>query len=270
MERTNLCAFFVNGYIMDYRIVVALACLLIGLSKGGFGGPIPGAMLTPLLSQVMPAGQAVGIVLIPLLIGDVIAITFYWRKWDSSTIRLLMPAAIIGIVVGSLVLRYLADSGQDITIKLIVGLFSLILVIYKVGSGRLKAIQYHPQRWHGTLAGGATGFGSALANVGAPPYTAYMLLQKITDPIVFIGTTSLFFGIVNLVKLPFVLASKNILDFHLLVSILWALPLIPIGAWLGRMFVRIVNPALFEQIMLVLLFLLSLYTLVDAASKLAN
>ena len=35
----------------------------------------------------------------------------------------------------------------------------------------------------------------ALANVGAPPYTAYMLLQKIDDPVIFLGTTSLFFAL---------------------------------------------------------------------------
>lgn len=255
---------------MDFRIVVALACLFIGLSKGGLGGPIPVALLTPLLSQIMPAAQAVGIVLVPLLVGDMIAIWFYWRKWDGARIRLLLPAAVIGIVIGSLLLRYLADSGQDVVIKLLLGIFTLIIAVYKVASGRLTAIRYESRQWHGSVAGWASGFGSALANVGAPPYTAYMLLQKIEDPVVFLGTTSLFFGIVNAIKLPFVLANKNILDFHLLLSIAWALPLIPVGAYLGRKFVKVVNPKVFEQIMLVLLFVLSIYTLVDAVSKLGG
>lgn len=171
--------------------------------------------------------------------------------------------------MGSLLLRYLADSGQDVIIKLLLGIFTLIVVVYKVASSRLKAIRYEPRNWHGSLAGWASGFGSALANVGAPPYTAYMLLQKIHDPVVFVGTTSLFFAIVNALKLPFVLASRNILDLHLLASILWAFPLIPVGAWLGRKFVAIINPRIFEQIMLILLLLLSLYTLVDAINKLA-
>ncbi|MCA0452831.1 MAG: sulfite exporter TauE/SafE family protein [Chloroflexi bacterium] len=255
---------------MDFRIIVALACLFIGLSKGGLGGPIPVAMLTPLLSQIMPAAQAVGIVLVPLLIGDLIAIWFYWRQWDSARIKLLLPAAVVGVVIGSLLLRYLADSGQDVAIKLILGIFTLIVVVYKVASSRLTAVRYEPRQWHGWLAGWGSGFGSALANVGAPPYTAYMLLQKIDNPVVFIGTTSLFFAIVNALKLPFVLANKNILDFHLLLSIAWALPLIPVGAYLGRYFVSVVNPKVFEQLMLVLLFLLSVYTLGDAISKMAG
>lgn len=255
---------------MDFRIIVALACLFIGLSKGGLGGPIPVAMLTPLLSQIMPAAQAVGIVLVPLLVGDLIAIWFYWRTWDSARIRLMVPAAAVGVVMGSLLLRYLADSGQDVVIKLLLGIFTLVIVVYKVASERLSAIRYEPKQWHGRLAGWGSGFGSALANVGAPPYTAYMLLQKIDNPVVFIGTTSLFFAIVNALKLPFVLANKNILDFHLLLSIAWALPLIPVGAYLGRRFVKVVNPKVFEQIMLVLLFVLSIYTLVDAVSKMAR
>lgn len=250
-----------NGKYMDFRIVVALACLFIGLSKGGFGGPVPVAMLTPLLSLIMPASQAVGIVLVPLLIGDVIAVSFYWRKWDMARVKLLLPAAIIGIIIGEILLISLANSGQNLVLKRILGAFTLMVVLYKVGSNQLKMLKYEPRQWHGHVAGWLAGFGSAVANVGAPPYTAYMLLQNVTDPVKFLGTTSLFFMLVNLIKLPFVLTSSNILDLHLLVSILWALPIIPLGAYVGRRFVNAINPKVFENMMLVLLFGLSIFTL---------
>src|SRR3954471_16848224 len=98
---------------MDFRIIVALACLFIGLSKGGLGGPVPVAMLTPLLSLTMPASQAVGLVLVPLMVGDLIAVTFYWRKWDLNRVRLLLPMSVVGILVGEFVLISLANSGQN-------------------------------------------------------------------------------------------------------------------------------------------------------------
>ena len=246
---------------MDFHIIVALACLFIGLSKGGLGGPVPVAMLTPLLSLIIPPSQAVGIVLVPLLVGDVIAVSLYWREWDSARIKLLLPWAIVGIIIGGVLLVALANSGQNLVLKRILGAFTLVVVIYKVGSSRLSALKYEPRDWHGWLAGYLAGFGSALANVGAPPYTAYMLLQKMENPIIFLGTTSLFFAIVNLLKLPLVLTNSKILDLHLLASILWALPIIPVGAWLGRKSLRVINPMLFEQIMLALLFVLSLVTL---------
>jgi len=255
--------FFVNGNIMDFHIVVALACLFIGLSKGGLGGPVPVAMLTPLLSSIMPASQAVGLVLVPLMVGDLIAVSFYWRKWDLSRVKLLLPMAVVGILIGEFVLITLANSGQNIIIKRLIGLFTLIVVIYKISDGWIRSFNYQHRQWHGYVAGWLTGFGSALANVGAPPYTAYMLLQKIDNPVTFLGTTSIFFAIVNAIKLPFNLSNQRILDVHLLLSILWALPLIPVGAWLGRKSVGYVNAKLFEWVMLVLLFILSVFTLVS-------
>jgi len=253
--------FFVNGRIMDFHIVVALSCLFIGLSKGGLGGPVPVALLTPLLSLIMPASQAVGIILVPLMVGDVMAVTFYWRKWDLSVVKLLLPAAVIGILFGSFVLISLANSGQNIIIKRLIGAFTLLVVIYKVGGNRLTGLAYQPRQWHGYLAGWLTGFGSSLANVGAPPYTAFMLLRKISDPVTFLATTAIFFAIVNAVKLPFVLSNPKVLDLHVLASILWALPLIPVGVWLGRKTVNYINAKVFEQVMLVLLFILSVFTL---------
>ncbi|MEZ4667728.1 MAG: sulfite exporter TauE/SafE family protein [Anaerolineae bacterium] len=246
---------------MEFHLVVALACFFIGLSKGGLGGPIPVAILTPLLSQIIPPSQAVGLVLVPLLAGDVIAISLYWRKWDSARIKQLLPWSVLGIAVGAFVLFGLANSNQNVILKRVIGAFTLLVVVYKVSSGRLTTLKYESRNWHGWLAGTLTGFGSALANVGAPPYTAYMLLQKIENPTVFIGTTSLLFGILNLVKLPIVLTNPKVLDIHLLLSILWALPIIPIGAWLGRKSLDYINPILFEQIMLVGLFILSLVNL---------
>ena len=142
---------------MDFHVVVALACLFIGLSKGGLGGPVPVAMLTPLLSLIMPASQAVGIILIPLMVGDVMAVTFYWRKWDIERIKLLLPSAVIGILFGAFVLLTLANSGQNVVIKRLIGLFTLVVVIYKVSDSMLTSLNYQPRQWHGYLAGWLTG-----------------------------------------------------------------------------------------------------------------
>lgn len=245
---------------MDVIIVVAIACLLIGLSKGGLGGPVPVALVTPLMSQVMPASQAVGIALPLLIFADLFALRMYWRKWDGRQVRLMLPAGLIGVVMGSLLLLTLANSGQNITLRRILGMFTLLVVIYKAVDNRLSSIHYTPRDWHGYLAGWASGFGSALANVGAPPFTAYMLLQNYT-PSVFIGTTTLFFAIINAAKLPGVLSSQNVLNLEQLASILWAVPLIPLGVWLGRRFIEVINPKAFETLMLVLLFGASLMLL---------
>lgn len=238
-------------------LVIILASLLIGLSKGGLGGPVPVALITPLLSQVMPAGQAVGIALPMLLFADMLALAIYWRQWDNRLIQLMLPVAITGVIAGSALLGVLAQ--QDLLFRRVLGGFTLLVVVYKIGSGALKTLRYQPRNWHGYLAGWASGFGSALANVGAPPFTAYMLLQRL-DPVVFVGTTTLFFAIVNLLKLPGVLLTGT-LDLRQFIGVLWALPFIPLGVWLGRRFILWVNPVFFERVMLALLFGMGLFML---------
>jgi uncharacterized membrane protein YfcA len=245
---------------MNFIILVLIIALLIGLSKGGFGGPVPVSLITPLLSQIMPTSQAVGLVLPLLLIGDLIALRIYWKQWDINRIKLLLPWAVVGVALGGSLLLFLAENKQDLLLRRILGAFTLLFVVYKLGSDSLKNVRYEPQRWHGYLAGWASGFGSALANVGAPPYTAYMLLQDIS-PTEFMGTTTLFFAIVNFLKLPITMLSSNVLNLHLLASVVWVVPVIPVGSWLGRQFVKRVNQKVFERMMLVLLFAMSLYML---------
>ncbi len=245
---------------MDFIILVFIIAILVGLSKGGFGGPMPVVLITPLLSQFMPASQAVGLALPLLIFGDFIALSMYWRKWDIRQIKLLLPSALIGIALGILVLFTLAENGQDLLMQRILGIFTMIVVLYKVISERLRTVHYEPRRWHSYVAGAASGFGSALANVGSPPYTAYMLLQDVS-PTSFMGTTTLFFFIVNMIKLPIVLLNSNVLNLHLLASVVWVIPVIPVATWIGRRFVYRVNQKVFEQFMLVLLFLVSLYLL---------
>lgn len=241
-------------------LVVVTAALLIGLSKGGLGGPIPVALTTPILSQVLPVPQAVSLALPLLIIADVFALWAYWKQWDMRYVRLMLPWAIVGIVAGQWILASLPDE----PLRLVLGIFTLVVVLYKFGLNRLSGVAYQPRDWHGYLAGGASGFASALANVGAPPWTAYMLLQKIS-PVMFIGTTTIFFSIVNLLKLPGTIVT-GLLDFSLFFQILWVVPLIPIGVWIGRRFVNWVDPAQFERLMLLLLFIMSIVLILDSLS----
>jgi uncharacterized membrane protein YfcA len=238
-------------------IIFALAAMLIGLSKGGLGGPVPVSLTAPLLSLVMPVSQAIGIVLPLLLVADAFAIYFYWNTWDTAIIRDMLPASVVGTIIGAVLLAVLPNDA----LSRLIGLLTLVAVLYKVLQPRLQALAYHPRPWHRPLVGGLAGFGSALANAGAPPFAAYMLLQPDMAPVRFIGTTTLFFAIINLMKVPSFLAS-GITSLDLLGQTLWALPLIPLGVWTGRYLVRRMNALLFEQIMVVSLFLISIYLIV--------
>lgn len=239
---------------MNLSLWLGLAALYVGLVKGGLG-PVGGALLVPVLSTRMPVADAVSLTLPLLLVGDWFALPVYWRTWDARLLRLMLPAAIAGVLIGTALLSALPDD----VLRRALGLITLLAVAYKLGSDSLSALRYRPHNWHGWLAGAASGFMSALANVGAPPITAYLLLQRVR-PITFIGTTVLFFLVMNAVKLPMFLAA-DLLDAQTVIGMLWALPLIPIGVWGGKRLIERLDARRFERLMLVLLAGSGLYLL---------
>jgi hypothetical protein len=237
---------------MDSTLLIIFIGIFIGLVKGGLTGPIGGAVILPLLSQTMTVPQAAGITLPLLIVGDIFAMRFYWRTWDMKRLRLLLPAALVGIVLGISLLVTL----PDIVLRRLLGLITIGIIVYKVTSDALRTVAYQPRNWHGYLAGFGSGFMSALANLGGPPITAYLLLQKL-EPTAFVGTQALFFTIVNVLKLPGFLGA-GVIDIPTLIRIAWVIPLIPVGVWVGRRAIGWINRVWFERAMIVLLLWASL------------
>jgi hypothetical protein len=225
-------------------LVVTLAAFLIGLSKGGFGGTM-GVLITPMVALVLPLDKAAGLMLPILMLGDVFALTAHWKRWDGRFLRLLLPAAVIGITIGTLVLA----SFPPILLKRLLGVIVIIFVLYRLLEKKVTArLRYQPRPWHGWLAGSVAGFTSTLAHSGGPPITIYLLLQQ-APPRAFVATAALFLAVVNLIKLPYYL-SASLVDFELLRSVVWAILLVPLGAWVGRRWVSRVDKVLFDRIIL--------------------
>jgi hypothetical protein len=124
--------------------------------------------------------------------------------------------------------------------------------LYKVFEKRiLRTFDYEPRNWHGLLAGTITGFSSALAHTGGPPVSIYLLMQRVT-PAVFIGTSALFFFILNWIKVPYYFYA-DLFDFGQLLDLAWILPLVPLGVWTGRWLAYRVDRQTFENIIVGLL-----------------
>ena len=233
--------------LTTFYLMVALVALMIGLSKGGLGGLL-GAMATPLMALVMPADQVIGLLLPVLMIADLFAVASHWRKWDWRLVRLLLPGALVGVVVGTLFIQ----NAPTQTLKVIIGVITLLFSIYKLLEARLKlAGEYLSRDWHGLLAGTLAGFASSVAHTGGPPISIYLILQDLT-PRVFVATTALFFTLLNWMKVPFY-AYAGLFDFSQLIRILWLLPLLPIGVLAGRWLAVRINKVAFDRMITILL-----------------
>jgi uncharacterized membrane protein YfcA len=239
---------------MSTYIVVAVVGIFIGLSKGGMGATL-GILAIPLLSLVMPPTDAVGLSLPMLLFGDVFALYVYWNKWDMHYMRVLLPMALVGVAIGTILLATL----PSLALRRIIGVLALTFVAYKLSADRLLSVQYQSRGWHGYVTGVVAGTASALANSGSVPFTIYMLLQGV-KPEIYAATATLFFAILNVVRLPTQIVA-GIFDVQRVLESLWVTPVIVGGVVAGRWLVVRINQKAFERFMLAILFVASLVLL---------
>ena len=142
---------------------------MIGFAKGGFGGlgaslapPARAGVLTPILALVLPVALAVGVLLPMLMVGDVFAVTMYWKEWDLDLVKRMLPAGIVGAIAGTFLLSWLSPDG----LRIILGIFVWELVAYKFVSDWIQAIRYEPSPWHAPAAGLLAGLASGMFNNG--------------------------------------------------------------------------------------------------------
>ena len=83
------------------------AALLVGVSKTGVAGL--GVLSVAIFASILPARESVGVALVVLLAGDLVAVTVYRRDASWPHLVRLFPAAAVGILVGAWMLGRLAE-----------------------------------------------------------------------------------------------------------------------------------------------------------------
>ena len=114
-----------------------------------------------------------------------------------------------------------------------------------------RAGRYTASRWHAPAAGALAGLASGLFNNGGPPFNAYMLLLQL-PPRTFIATATLFFTLINIIKVPGFLYT-GILDVPRLLSLWWVFPFIPLGIMAARFLVVRLSQLWFERVVMAML-----------------
>ena len=249
-------------YTPLFWIAAITAVLILGVAKAGFGGGI-GFIATPLIALTISVADAAALLLPLLIIIDLLSIRHYRGSYDKPSLRLLLPSAIVGIILGALLFNGLRDN--DVLLRRALGLFAVLFVIYQVGrSALLGALEGHrPGRPVGVFLGVLSGFGSTLAHAGGPPATMYLLPQKLPRQL-FAGTTVWFFTAVNLIKLvPY--GALGLLRMGNLVTILLLAPVAFIGVRLGIYLNRNFDELWFSRVIYLFLFLTGLQLLTGGA-----
>jgi uncharacterized membrane protein YfcA len=243
-----------------FYAVAIPAVLLVGLSKGGFGGAL-GVVGVPLMALVLPPVQAAAI-LLPILVLMDIAALWAWRQAerDWQTIRNLLPGAIVGIGIGWLTAAIVTEAA----VKLIVGLIAFGFVlrwVWQKYGGREKAGAHNVLS--GAFWGALSGFTSFVAHAGGPPYQVYALPLR-QDPKLYTATSVVFFAVVNAVKLiPYFALGE--LDTGNLTAAAALMPFAFVATVAGAAIVKRMRAEVFYPITYALVFLLSLKLIWDGA-----
>lgn len=238
-----------------FYVVFGLAALIVGMGKGGLGVAFA-ALATPLLAIILPVDTVLALMLVIQMVADVFAVGAHWRRWDTKLVTLLIPGALAGVAVGTVFITSVSPQALRTTLAVVILLFTAYKLFER---SFLRGMVYRPRPWHSPLAGGISGFTSAVANNGGPPVTIYLLMHNL-QPRAFIATTAIFFLILNYIKLPFYLYA-GLFDWTLLRSALPLLILAPIGVWIGKAFVLRVNKEVYERVILLFLVISALLVL---------
>ncbi len=187
------------AYSTVFWVTAVLAVILVGIAKAGFGGGA-GVIATPLLALTIPVTQAAALLLPLLVIIDMISIYHYRKNFDRTSIRLMIPSAAVGILIGSLFFGLF--SSNERVLKLGIGLLAVAFVLFQLFRTQImgQLIGKRPSTTSGIFFSTLAGFTSTLAHAGGPPATIYLLPQQLPRQI-FVGTTVVFFTAVNLIKL---------------------------------------------------------------------
>lgn len=210
--------------------VATLGVIITGICKSGFAGG-GGVVAVPLLAMVIPAEYAASFMLPLLIVMDVRTISYYRKHVSWPLIFKLLPGALVGIVIGGLMLGKVPETG----LQLVLAALCFIFALWQPFISRIKHIQHWGHGW-----GGLSGLTSTLIHAGGPPINVYLVTLQIPK-LTMLATTAIFFGVLNVVKIiPYTLAGT-----WNATALLYSAALIPV-AWLGTYLGRAIQSRIDE------------------------
>jgi uncharacterized protein len=240
--------------------ILIVAVVLLGMAKGGLAGV--GALATPLAALVLPPATAAALLLPILIVQDVVSVWSFRQTWDGWIIGWMLPGAAVGIFGG----YYFAEQVNEAQLMAALGGITMLFGFYRLWverGGRVVAASTSPG-WIGSLFGVATGLTSQIAHAGGPPFQMWVTPRRLPH-LVFIGTSSILFALINWMKVPAYLA-LGAFPHEVVVAALLLMPLAIVSTLVTVRWLKRMDPARFYVIIYVLMVLLGAKLLWDGVS----
>jgi len=232
------------------------AALLVGFSKTGLPGS--GMLVVPLMAAVFGGRISVGTTLPMLIFGDCFAVASYRThcRWDK--LWELIPWVAGGMIAGGVVLWALGEqtSSRDL-LNILIGALVLTMLAIHLIRLRLGERMVPSSRLGVVSTGGAAGFATTVSNAAGSIMQVYLTGMGLPKE-QFMGTIAWYFMIFNCTKVPIYLLITHLQPTKPMMTAgsfgfdLAVLPVIALGALLGRVFLPRIPQKAFDTLVLVL------------------
>jgi hypothetical protein len=242
---------------IGFWLAAIAAAVLVGMSKGGV--PVVGMLAVPVMALVMNPILAAGLLLPVFVVSDLFGLWAYRRAWDGRVLAITLPGALAGIGIGWATASLVPEAAVTLLVGVIGLAFAAGILLRGQGATEPRQARVVP----GLVWGGLAGFTSFVSHAGAPPWQVYTLPLGLTKA-VFAGTTTVFFAVVNAVKLVPYHALGQLHPGNLAVAAVLALPAVA-AVFLGVRLVRWLPERLFFRLVVWALALISVRLVWDGA-----
>ena len=232
-----------------FYAVAVPAVILLGLAKGGFAGI--GVIAVPLMALAISPVLAASITLPILIVQDVVSVWAFRKTWDGKVLALMLPSAAAGIWLGYALAAFVKPGAVELAVGAVAVVFALLRLWAERSRAPARAPRVERVPWRGVVAGVAAGFTSQIAHAGGPPFLMYVLPKNLPRD-TFIGTSAIFFAVVNWMKVPAYWALGQFTREAMMTALV-LLPLAIASTWGGVWLVRRVPAGNFYRIIYVLL-----------------
>jgi hypothetical protein len=235
-------------------LLVLVVAVCTGMSKTGVHGA--GMLAVPLLANVFGGQLSSGIMLPMLVMADVLGVWYYHRHASWKHLRILFPWAALGVVLGTIVGKYI-DDGIFRVIMAVIILVSVVVMLW-LEKGHKEDIPH--QKTFAIATGVLGGFTSMVGNLAGTVMAVYLLSMRLPKN-VFIGTTAWFFLVVNWFKVPFHVFSWHTITMNTFLFDLTTLPFIIFGAYLGIIIVKKLSEKTYRWFIIVMTIIAAVFML---------
>ena len=207
--------------------LTVLGAFCVGISKSGLKGM--SMFVIPLLAHLYGGKASAGLLLPFLLMGDLMALRFFYKKGKIKLILQLIPWAAIGILVAVFVGKQINDTQFKHTMGAAI-LICLGLLLFNELKGKKDVSS--SKIFSGSL-GLMGGFATMIGNAAGPIFNLYLLSMRLPKE-AYIGTGAWFYMILNSSKIPFHIFSWQTITWQSIQLNLVLFPVLISGSFIGK------------------------------------